>query len=1005
MKKLAAFLFFLSLGVCPCAFAHGKVFGLLELRSAVLGTDEAQWRNVAYSDVPADASQATTDLYYEAMYLAAFKLGDLGRAETLVKLWEQANTGSIRPRAIRFQLLARSTGVQLEEAAVLGEEQVTRADKQEPDFRILARNELASLYLSVGEYGKAETLLSQAELIVRNDLSRSGRAGRWAFVIDYATTRYLSTRCVQQIHLYQYKKAEAFCLQAISVNEEAIKNRRMGNPYAASIVTPNQIENYATLAKIYINTNRYYDAEIAIKKANERPSNASVPSFARDWITGATVELTIAKKDISELRKLNDAFTNTSHVSESSIGYVGIRKQQQTALVATERWQAAQIAFDESDAIVANGDIYIKQAARHIIPRSLTYLMNARAAQALPLLEAELKKLASNIGEEHAQTGLLRGLYAVALISSNPAQEGIALAELDRAVSTLTSSASLAGDYFNQADHPIARRMIFEKYIELAGKSADARYSGRALGIADSLRSSGVQQAMNDAAVRAAASTPQLAELVRRDQDAKNELQSLYNFISNRAGEVEAKRLESVVGQMKIRIAELEKSRAQLDAEITKQFAEYKKLTNPQPPTLSDIAAKLAPNEALLTLLPTEKSVYVWAVSVDGANKINQQFAKVDIDKTQLASVVKRLRGSLDVAALPTSRRPPFDHAAAQTLYQSLLVPVQSALQGKTSLVVAAGGVLGQIPFGVLQTQVGGNPNNTVNLKDAPWLIKQAAITHVPSVAAWLSMRSLPHRTAEQALMGWGDPLFNLANAGKDKAATAHEVRQVTITRASTAVNLERENPRSALRYADIPTLPETRDELFAIAKTLGGDAGKDLMLGAQATRESVLVANKSGQLGKQRVIAFATHGLMAGDLPNLTQPALAMTSTKDADTNVLAPLLTLEDVLGLKLNADWVVLSACNTAAADGKAEEALSGLARGFFYAGGRSLLVTHWAVDSDSAVTLTTETFKHYQNNPTAPKAESLRQAMLTVLNNPSTAHPTYWAPYALVGDGAR
>ncbi len=120
---------------------------------------------------------------------------------------------------------------------------------------------------------------------------------------------------------------------------------------------------------------------------------------------------------------------------------------------------------------------------------------------------------------------------------------------------------------------------------------------------------------------------------------------------------------------------------------------------------------------------------------------------------------------------------------------------------------------------------------------------------------------------------------------------------------------------------------------------------------------------------------------------------------------NPFAPLLTLEDVLTLKLNADWVVLSACNTASADGKAEEALSGLARGFFYAGSRSLLVTHWAVESESAKALTTGTFAHYTANPQAPKAESLRQAMLQVMAMPRFSHPAYWAPYALVGDGGR
>lgn len=87
-----------------------------------------------------------------------------------------------------------------------------------------------------------------------------------------------------------------------------------------------------------------------------------------------------------------------------------------------------------------------------------------------------------------------------------------------------------------------------------------------------------------------------------------------------------------------------------------------------------------------------------------------------------------------------------------------------------------------------------------------------------------------------------------------------------------------------------------------------------------------------------------------------------------------------------LKLNADWVVLSACNTAAAEGGAEEALSGLVRGFFYAGSRSVLMTHWAVESDSAKELTTHTFAHYAANPRAAKAESLRQAMVKVMAMP-------------------
>ncbi len=173
-------------------------------------------------------------------------------------------------------------------------------------------------------------------------------------------------------------------------------------------------------------------------------------------------------------------------------------------------------------------------------------------------------------------------------------------------------------------------------------------------------------------------------------------------------------------------------------------------------------------------------------------------------------------------------------------------------------------------------------------------------------------------------------------------------------------------------------------------------------MLGARATRQSVLEASKAGTLAKKRVVVFATHGLLAGDLPNLNQPALAMAANADPNAS---PLLTLEDVLGLKLNADWVVLSACNTAGADGRAQEAMSGLARGFFYAGSRSLLVTHWSVESQSAMLLTTNTFEAYAKNPAITRAEALRQAMLKVMASKDYQHPAFWAPYALVGEGGR
>ena len=151
----------------------------------------------------------------------------------------------------------------------------------------------------------------------------------------------------------------------------------------------------------------------------------------------------------------------------------------------------------------------------------------------------------------------------------------------------------------------------------------------------------------------------------------------------------------------------------------------------------------------------------------------------------------------------------------------------------------------------------------------------------------------------------------------------------------------------------------------------------------------------------------FATHGLVPGELPDLNQPALALsnpTVTGEKEDG----LLTLAEILGLKLKADWVVLSACNTASADGQASEAVSGLGRAFFYAGAKALLVSHWPVETVSAKLLTTELFKRQSANTKMSRAQAMREASLAVMNQSakqgfSYAHPMFWAPFVVVGDG--
>jgi CHAT domain-containing protein len=154
------------------------------------------------------------------------------------------------------------------------------------------------------------------------------------------------------------------------------------------------------------------------------------------------------------------------------------------------------------------------------------------------------------------------------------------------------------------------------------------------------------------------------------------------------------------------------------------------------------------------------------------------------------------------------------------------------------------------------------------------------------------------------------------------------------------------------------------------------------------------------------RVVYFATHGLVAGDVKGLAEPSLALTSPaqpSDLDDG----LLTASEVAQLKLSADWVVLSACNTAAGNKPGAEALSGLARAFFYAGSRALLVSHWAVSSDAATRLTTSTFDAIKIDPTIGRSEALRRAMVAYMSDasdPRNAYPAFWGPFSVIGEGS-
>ena len=559
----------------------------------------------------------------------------------------------------------------------------------------------------------------------------------------------------------------------------------------------------------------------------------------------------------------------------------------------------------------------------------------------------------------------------------------------------------------------------------------------------------GAADALSQMSVRFAKGGGPLAGLVRERQDLIARRQGEDRRLLAAVGKADGKAAEAI----RTAIAELDKRLDAIDKRLAAGFPEYASLASPKPLTLAVVQDLLKADEALIVFLDVPRfgrlpeETLTWAIT-----KTDARWTSIPLGTAALRVRVATLRCGLDREGLwswsGTTRRweanapacrtlapaglaadsaLPFDLATAHELYQALLAPFADLTAGK-HLIVVPSGPLTSLPFHVLVTEASGGKGAVSEGLPPSWLALKQPVTVLPSVGSLQALRKVPPSNAREPYIAFGNPLLDggandaeraqLARAKQRCPQDLETLRHRVVVAAKGISGLGTLFRSGSVDLATLRAqtpLPETADELCAVAKALGalGAERETVWLGARATEGNLKALSREGKLARHRILHFATHGLLAGEseaiLNAKAEPALMLTPPKDgaspAELEQDDGLLTASEVAQLELDADWVVLSACNTAAGERGDAEALSGLARAFFYAKARALLVSHWYVNSIAAVKLTTGAFAELSASPRIGRAEALRRSMVALITKgkPEEAHPSHWAPFVLVGEG--
>ena len=460
---------------------------------------------------------------------------------------------------------------------------------------------------------------------------------------------------------------------------------------------------------------------------------------------------------------------------------------------------------------------------------------------------------------------------------------------------------------------------------------------------------------------------------------------------------------EALKAKVRADYAQALKELATIDEALHTKFPAYFELASPQTLSLTEVQTRLSRDEGLIYITPVGLDMYVLAVT------------KKAVKWTRLENLTHGFDELIKILRAPLGGKAPgpYDRASAYEIYHQLIEPVEGVFKDNhvTKLYSVTGGALADLPLGVLMTapKVQGEADDDDEALAASddWLADRYSLTVLPSVSS-LGAPSRDGQTAPAnsvAFVGYGDPVLegtHGAGRGPDDQlqTTGTVVAKVEDGKILIDPNWVRTH---------FAPLEGTRLELPQLAKDLGVDPGATVRL-ATADTETAIKDDKA--VSEAKVVAIATHGFLATQVPGFKEPGLVFTppqSPSFKDDGVL----TASEAADLRFKADWIILSACDTATPDGTSgAQGMSSLAKAFLYAGAGSLLASHWPVSDEVTAALTSEVLKLRASGLT--RAEALKQAMHTIRTGKRAdgtpipgyttkwANPALWAPFSVISN---